>query len=182
MEDYLRNSRTVRFLNVSTTLFDRVEPSYLFKHEILRGRILKPIALFWFDIIDIIWLIVTNHGILYSLIFYYDNTVMKTVMLNYFKDYLFEARNIIIVIFSSLNYFYSYLYLHTKNVFSTFFQHSFVQYFPPLNLSQKSCSPSFATPPTEVSKFGAPSPSSLFLWLPLLIYNIQVFFHPKFST
>ena len=38
MEDYLRNSRTVRFLNVSKIFIDRVDPSYLFKNEILRGN------------------------------------------------------------------------------------------------------------------------------------------------
>ena len=70
MGDCLSNSRTVRFLNVSKTLIDRVDPSYLFKHEIILGKTLKTIALFRLDIMDIIWLIVTNHGILYSLIFY----------------------------------------------------------------------------------------------------------------
>ena len=54
MEDYLRNSRTVRFFNVSKTLIDRIDPSYLFKHEILRRKTLKTIALFRFDIMDII--------------------------------------------------------------------------------------------------------------------------------
>ena len=39
MEDYLRNSRTVRFLNVSKIFIDRVDPSYLFKNEILRGNL-----------------------------------------------------------------------------------------------------------------------------------------------
>ena len=65
MEDYLRNSRTVRFLNVSKILIDRVDPSHLFKNEILRGKTLKTIALFRFDIMDIISLIVENHGISY---------------------------------------------------------------------------------------------------------------------
>ena len=70
MVDYLRNSRTIRFLNVSKTLIDRVDSSYLFKHETLREKTLKTIALFRFDIMDIIWLIVANNGALYSLIFY----------------------------------------------------------------------------------------------------------------
>ena len=70
MVDYLRNSRTIRFLNVSKTLIDRVDSSYLFKHETLGEKTLKTIALFRFDIMDIIWLIVTNNGALYSLIFY----------------------------------------------------------------------------------------------------------------
>ena len=139
MEDYLRNSRTVRFTNVSISLIGRVDPSYLFKQEILRGKTLKTISLFRFDIMDIIWLIVTSFWI-----FYLDNTLISTVMVNCFD--LFEAGNIIIVIFSSLNYFYSDLHLHTKKLFTTFFQHSFLQYFPPLNFSQKICPPSFAFP------------------------------------
>ena len=54
MEDSLRNSRTVRFFNVCKTLTDRIDPSYLFKHETLRGKALKTIASFRFDIMDII--------------------------------------------------------------------------------------------------------------------------------
>ena len=37
--------------------------------------------------------------------------------------------------------------------------------------------PLLLLPPTEISKFGPP-----FLWFPSLIYNIQVFPQPKFST
>ena len=105
-------------------------------------------------------------------------TALQTLSLE-FRINLFEARNIIIVIFSSLNYFYSYLNLHTKKVFSLFFQHSFLQYFPSLNLSQKSCFSSFAFPHWNF-KIWCPPP--FFLLFPPFIYNIEVFLHPKFST
>ena len=102
---------------------------------------------------------------------------MNTVMLNCFKDYLFEARIIIIIIiivFSSLNYFYSFLHLHTKKVFPTLFP----PIFSPIKFEQNLCTPSFAFPHWNF-KIWHPS---LSLWFRPLIYNIRVFFHPKCST
>ena len=68
---------------------------------------------------------------------------------------------------------------HTKRIAGVK-HHSFLQDSPPLNLSQKLClpPPCFCYPPLKFQNLTPP----FFFVVPPLIYNIQVFLHPKFST